>query len=78
MDSIKRPRFHGWALASRNKDANTALVSMIKIVVEEGTKQRSVFVILSHREAANLYISAFGPSSTFHKSSSFKGHSSKF
>jgi hypothetical protein len=32
-------RFHGCALASRNKDANTALVSMMKIVVGESTKE---------------------------------------
>jgi hypothetical protein len=65
MDSIKRLRFHGCALASRNKDANTALVSMMKIVVGESTKERSVFAISSHVEPVNLYISAFGPSPCF-------------
>jgi hypothetical protein len=78
MDSIKRLCFHGCALASRNNDANTALVSMMNIVVEESTKERSGFAISSHRKPVNLYISAFGPSSMFHKSSSFQRLSSKF
>lgn len=61
MGSIKRPCFPDFALASMNRDAKTALMSMMKIVMGENTKERSVFAISSNRKRVNLYISAFGP-----------------
>lgn len=63
--SIKGARCDERALARTNRDANTALVSMMKVVVEDNVKERSDFAIFSCRDRVNLYISAFGLSAMF-------------